>query len=219
MTVSLNTINAAVQRGKEIYQPLVPLPELLIIPEPRINFLNREIENSINRYGFKLYKGDSGTYEVVDQGNGIKYTYPRTGTFNGLRILVSPELSPSEELFVKLHLFGHSIQLCSEPPSTAVTEYLNTADSDEKFKAVLLNYEYEAARYGLQLLYETRIYDLDRWFTVFVYTDHKMVDQAYTNKGIVPKFDECLVTGQTLVLPLPIPTSMKPRLLKERIAF
>ncbi len=119
-SVGQNTSIDSLGIQKEIYQDLSPLPELLIIPEHRIDLLNKEIEKAINKYGFQVYKEAPGTYKVIDGGNGIKYEYTKTGTFDGLKIVISPDLTPSEELFTKLHLFGHSIQLCSEPASKVV---------------------------------------------------------------------------------------------------
>src|SRR3954469_19349077 len=105
------------------------------------------------------------TSAIVKYGFAIEYRDlepPRTGIFDGLRISIDPDVDFEMQCFILLHLFGHSIQL----PAPSLTEELaplkDTTDK-QVFMLVLHAYEYQAARFGMQLMREIGIHDLDQW--------------------------------------------------------
>jgi hypothetical protein len=82
---------------------------------------------------------------------------------------------------------------------------------------VLHDYEYEAAGYGLQLLHEAGVRDLDPWYSDFVATDWRYVERFYETDTI-PPWEECVTSGQPLLSPAPIPP-LAHRLVEVRYAF
>src|SRR5687768_10801381 len=53
------------------------------------------------------------TSKIVKYGFAIAYRDlepPRTGTFDGLQILIDPDVGFEMQCFILLHLFGHSVQ-------------------------------------------------------------------------------------------------------------
>ena len=81
----------------------------------------------------------------------------------------------------------------------------------------LKRYERNAARFGLQLLHEAGISDLDQWFYDFAETDWKYVE-AFYRQGAIPPWETCVVHEAKPVMPLAIPP-LEPRLVEERFAF
>src|SRR5437868_2726554 len=91
---------------------------------------------------------------VVKRGFVIEYRDlepPRTGIFDGLRIVIDPDVEFEMQCFVLLHLFGHSVQWVAPSLAHKLNALQNTADK-ERFLRVLHDYEHEAAGYGLTLL-------------------------------------------------------------------
>ena len=134
--------------------------------------------------------------------------FPRTGTFNGLEIKISPDLVPSERLFTMLHLFGHSVQCCSPSESEIVNEFYNTPDDSGKKLEVLRKYEFRAAEFGMYLLNKVDPY-LSGWFTDFVHTDHNMVAQTICT-GQLPQITHCFVRDGKHIVPHKIPDDLRP---------
>ena len=76
-----------------------------------------------------------------------------------------------------LHLFGHSVQWVA--PSYR-PEIRGRRENDlEVFIDAVERYERNAARFGLQLLHECGITDLDPWFFDFAETDWRYVETFY----------------------------------------
>src|SRR6188472_1397301 len=94
------------------------------------------------------------TSGVVKRGFAIEYRDlepPRTGIFDGLRIVIDPDVDFEMQCFVLLHLFGHSVQWTAPSLAEKLGPLQETKDR-EAFMKVLHDYEYEAARFGMQLL-------------------------------------------------------------------
>jgi hypothetical protein len=91
---------------------------------------------------------------IVKYGFVIEYRDlepPRTGIFDGLRITIDPDVRFEMQCFLLLHLFGHSVQWVAPSLAEKVGELKNTNDRS-RFMRVLHDYEFEAARFGMQLM-------------------------------------------------------------------
>lgn len=141
---------------------------------------------------------------------------PRTGIFDGLRIVIDPDVYFEMQCFVLLHLFGHSVQWVA-PTLEHKLEALQHTTELAQFMGVLHDYEFEAARFGLTLLHEAGIHDLDGWYSDFVETDWRYVEGYYRTNEI-PPWKDCVVTGAAPVAAAPIP-ELRHRQVEVRFAF
>ena len=82
------------------------------------------------------------------------------------------------QCFLLLHLFGHSVQWVA-PSIEHKLDDLQHTDDKARFMQVLHDYEFEAAGFGLQLLHERGVTDLDQWYSDFVETDWRYVERYY----------------------------------------
>jgi hypothetical protein len=155
---------------------------------------------------------------VVANGIGLEYgtlERPKVGIFDGLKITIDPAVGFEMQCFLVLHLFGHTVQWIA--PSYR-PEIVGVTDIDlEVYLGALERYERNAARFGLQLLHEAGVTDLDRWYCDFAETDWKYVDTFYRT-GTIPSWDHCVVRGARPVDPMPIPP-LEPRPVEVRYAF
>jgi len=159
------------------------------------------------------------TSAVVKRGFALEYRDldpPRTGIFDGLKIVIDPDVDFEMQCFVLLHLFGHSVQWVAPSLVRKLDALQNTADKD-RFLQVLHDYEHEAAGFGLRLLHELGIHDLDDWFSDFVATDWRYVERYYREDRI-PPWRECLAAGAPPVKELAIPPLVH-RQVEVRFAF
>jgi hypothetical protein len=141
---------------------------------------------------------------------------PRTGIFDGFKIIIDPDVGFEMQCFILLHLFGHSVQWVA-PSLEHKLDALQNEKDKAKFMKVLNAYEFEAARFGLKLLHEAGITDLDGWYSDFVYTDWKYVERYY-KEGSIPPWHECIMSRMPLVAPLEIPP-LQHRQVEVRFAF
>ena len=174
--------------------------------------------------------GHMPTHELVDiwaavSSGVIKYGFaieyrdlepPRTGIFDGLRIVVDPDVGFEMQCFLLLHLFGHSVQWIA-PSIEGKLEALQHTQDRARVMQVLHDYEYEAAGFALQLLHERGVTGQDRWFSDFVHTDWRYV-QRYYETDALPPWDECIASGGPLIVAQPIPP-LKQRQVEVRFAF
>ena len=147
------------------------------------------VSSGIVKYGFVI------EYRDLDP--------PRTGIFDGLRITIDPDVGFEMQCFLLLHLFGHSVQWVAPSLAEKVGELKNTSDRS-RFMRVLHDYEFEAARFGMQLMRERGVTGLDQWYSDFVGTDWRYVERFYETDRI-PPWTECIVNGCSLIQPAPIP--------------
>jgi hypothetical protein len=143
---------------------------------------------------------------IVKYGFVIEYRDlepPRTGIFDGLRITIDPDVGFEMQCFLLLHLFGHSVQWVAPSLAHKVGELQHT-DDRARFMEVLRDYEFEAARFGMQLMHERGATSLDQWYSDFVATDWRYVERFYETERI-PPWTECIVSGCPLIRPAPIP--------------
>ncbi len=141
---------------------------------------------------------------------------PRTGIFDGLRIVIDPDVNFEMQCFVLLHLFGHSVQWVAPSLSEQLSALQHT-DDKSRFMQVLHDYEHQAGQLGLTLLHEAGITDLDPWYSDFVATDWCYVERYYRTDQI-PPWEECLTMASEPVQPLAIPL-LAHHLVEVRYAF
>ena len=159
------------------------------------------------------------TSGVIKRGFVLEYRDlepPRTGIFDGLRIVLDPDVDFEMQCFVLLHLFGHSVQWVAPAIEHKLDALQNTSDK-EQFMQVLRDYEYEAAGFALTLLHDLGIRDLDAWFSDFVATDWRYVERYY-HEDRIPPWNECVIANAPLLQPLPIPPLVH-RQVQVRFAF
>lgn len=191
-------------------QPLSPLPTELTLSDDKAVELWNRVCAAVVRYGFMVNVQALGTVELIGTDGTPSARLPKTGSFDGLCIAVSPELTISERVFTLLHLFGHSVQCCSPSEAAIVQAFFQTPnDSGEKLR-VLADYEYRAAQFGLQLLHELNEHALNSWFTMFVHTDHRMVAHTYRHRT-APALGDCLILDGATIKPAAIPADLSPQ--------
>ena len=156
---------------------------------------------------------------VVKYGFTIEYRDlepPRTGTFDGQTIMLDPDVGFEMQCFILLHLFGHSVQWVAPSLEHKLAGLQRSSDL-EQFLRVLQAYEFEAATFGLELMHQVGIHDLDQWYSDFVETDWRYVERYYRT-GTIPPWDECIAKGSKVIEPRPIP-ELKHRKVEVRFAF
>ena len=162
----------------------------------------RTISSGIVKYGFLI------EYRDLEA--------PRTGIFDGLRIVIDPDVGFEMQCFLLLHLFGHSVQWVAPSLAHKLHDLQNT-DDRARFLQVLHDYEFEAARFGIQLMHERGVTHLDQWYSDFVETDWRYVERFYQTDRI-PPWTDCIVRGCALIQPEPIPPLVH-RQVEVRFAF
>jgi hypothetical protein len=158
------------------------------------------------------------TAGIVGYGFGVEYgklERPRLGIFDGLKITLDPEVDFEMQVFLMLHLFGHSVQWTA--PSYR-PEVLDVSQEDlEPFLDAVSRYEHNAARFGLQLLHEIGVYDIDPWMYDFAATDARYLETFYRT-GSIPTWENCIVRGAAPFEPLSIP-ALEHRRVDVQFAF
>lgn len=172
------------------------------LPQTHLVALWLKITSRIVKYGFVL------EYRDLEP--------PRTGIFDGLRIAIDPDIDFEMQCFILLHLFGHSVQWVSPEVFPQLEDLQHTADKTY-FLKVLRAYEFEAAQFGLQLMHESGITDLDQWYADFVETDWQYVKRYYEN-GQIPAWHECIAANCQRIEPKPIPRLVQKEV-QVRFAF
>jgi hypothetical protein len=159
------------------------------------------------------------TSAIVKQGFAIEYRDlepPRTGIFDGLRIVIDPDVDFEMQCFILLHLFGHSVQWTAPSLESELASLKDTTDKTV-FMQALHDYEYQAARFGMQLMREIGVHDLDQWYSDFVGTDWRYVERYYQT-DVIPPWHECVTCNQPLIEPLSIPR-LEHKQVEVRYAF
>lgn len=141
---------------------------------------------------------------------------PKTGIFDGLRIVIDPDVAFEMQCFLLLHLFGHSVQWIAPSLEHKLADLQHTEDRDH-FMQVLHAYELEAAGFGMQLMHHVGVMTLDQWFSDFVETDWRYVERYYQTERL-PDWKSCIVSGCAPVTPVPIP-ELRHHQVEVRFAF
>jgi len=98
---------------------------------------------------------------------------PLTGDLNGIEIDIDCAVTPEQRLFLLAHLFGHTVQWNVDPGLFELGRRYRPPVEERLFPQII-EYESEAARYGLSLLHEVGIREMDSWFSAYT-----ACDQAY----------------------------------------
>jgi hypothetical protein len=139
---------------------------------------------------------------------------PFLGDLDGAEIRLQRGHDPSATLFTLAHLFGHTVQwnlseharsIGAKPDGAAYTP----ADLEE-----IRQYEADASRYGLQLLHELGVDDLDQWLSDFAACDFAYLRHFYRTGDHTDPMSFWR-DGMPLLSPLPIPR-FTPRHFKYR---
>src|SRR6185437_594740 len=139
------------------------------LPSNDMVALWREVTSGIVKYGFAI------EYRDLEP--------PKTGIFDGLRIVIDPDVGFEMQCFLLLHLFGHSVQWVAPSLEHKLGDLQNTKDR-ARFMEVLHAYELEAARFGMQLLHSVGVTTLDEWYSDFVATDWCYVERYYQTDAL-----------------------------------
>jgi hypothetical protein len=156
---------------------------------------------------------------IVKHGFVIEYRDldpPRTGIFDGLRIVIDPDVGFEMQCFLLLHLFGHSVQWVAPSLEAKLADLQHTQDRD-RFMHVLHDYEFEAAGLGMALIHNVGVTTLDQWYSDFVQTDWQYVE-GYYRTGQIPDWKTCVASGCQLIPPMPIP-ELRLHQVEVRFAF
>ena len=156
---------------------------------------------------------------VVKHGFVFEYRdleQPRTGIFDGIRIVIDPDVDFEMQCFLLLHLFGHSVQWVAPSLEHTLTDLRNTLDRD-RFMQALRAYEFQAARFGMQLLHQVGVTTLDQWYSDFVETDWRYVERYYETNQL-GDWHDCVASGSPLITPASIP-ELRHHQVEVRFAF
>src|ERR1700722_15262397 len=98
---------------------------------------------------------------------------PLTGDLDGSEIDIDYLVSPEQRLFLLAHLFGHTVQWNVNPRAFEIGK-VHEPPVDEGLLPDIMDYEREAASYGLGMLPRIGIGDVDQWMS-----DTTACDGAY----------------------------------------
>lgn len=132
--------------------------------------------------------------EHIEKDYGIRVVTrdipdPLTGDLDGAEIHVDFNLTSEQKLFLLAHLFGHTVQWNTDPKTFELGRRYKPP-MDEKLFPAVIKYEGEAARYGLALMHEIGITDVDQWFSNYTACDQKYLLHFYRtgDKGEFQEF-------------------------------
>src|SRR5579871_6489693 len=116
--------------------------------------------------------------EHLEHGYGIPVVTrhipePLTGDLDGAEIHIDTNVTAEQRLFLLGHLFGHTVQWNVDPRAFEIGKPQKPPVSEDLLPE-LMEYELEAARYGLDLFHQIGITDADQW-----YCDYTACDRAY----------------------------------------
>lgn len=128
---------------------------------------------------------------------------PLTGDLDGEQIHIDYAVTQEQRLFLLAHLFGHTVQWNLDPGLFALGRQYKPPVDERLFPAII-EYELEAARYGLQLCEETGIRGIERWFSAYTACDREYLLHFYRT-GQKGDFSSYWSDGVELVQPKKIP--------------
>jgi hypothetical protein len=103
---------------------------------------------------------------------------PLTGDLDGLEIHIDYAVTPEQRLFLLAHLFGHTVQWNVRPEAFEIGKQYKPP-VDERLFPKILEYELEAASYGLQLCQEAGVHGIEEWFSAYTACDQKYLLHFY----------------------------------------
>lgn len=128
---------------------------------------------------------------------------PLTGDLDGAEIHIDYAVTSEVRLFLLVHLFGHTVQWNVSPKAFEIGRP-HTPPVPEPLLAAIVDYEREAAGFGLALLHQAGIHDADQWLADFTASDMDYLAHYYRTgeKGDFARFRR---TRAPAIEPRPIP--------------
>ena len=128
---------------------------------------------------------------------------PLTGDLDGIEIHIDYAVTPEQRLFLLAHLFGHTVQWNVDPGAFELGRQYRPP-VDERLFPEIAAYEMEAASYGLSLLHEIGIRDIDPWFSAYTASDQAYLVHYYRT-GEKKEFSDFWTDQAPLLKAKPIP--------------
>jgi len=129
---------------------------------------------------------------------------PLTGDLDGLEIHIDYAVTAEQRLFLLAHLFGHTVQWNVDPGNFELGKQYKPPVPENLFPAILA-YEQEAADYGLSLLHEAEVKNIDAWFSAYSTCDQTYLVDFYRT-GIKHDFANFWRDDVPLLEPKAIPS-------------
>jgi hypothetical protein len=162
---------------------------------------NGSMETPFDEYSARLQKHLENVYGIRVVTRDIPD--PLTGDLDGAEIDIDNAVTPEQRLFLLAHLFGHTVQWNVNPDLFEIGRQYRPPVNEDLIPAVVA-YEREAACYGLSVLHEIGIMEIDQWFC-----DYTACDQAYLlhfyRTGERRNFRSFSTGSAPLLQPQPIP--------------
>lgn len=139
-----------------------------------------------------------------------------TGDLDGAEIVLDTKNDPETELYVLLHLFGHTAQWNNSVQFRSLGHEQPIHATPEKLAAIC-TYEQNASRIGISLLVEVGHGELQEWMSRFFWADWSFLKLLYTTgerTDMQVKWDCPVETLQALAVP-----EFKPHKFEHRQAF
>ncbi len=146
-----------------------------------------------------------------------------TGRFDGFEVWLREDLDVEMKLFVYLHIFGHVVQWnVSTKWRNVGLERFGPHNVNPAVLRLIRSYERQASAYGLSLLHEAGVIELDQWLADWSDADWRYLRGLYL-EGRKPdpqdSFRERFLRyGRPLLAPRAIP-GFRPRRWEDRVAF
>lgn len=128
---------------------------------------------------------------------------PLTGDLDGTEIHIDYAVTSEQRLFLLAHLFGHTVQWNTDAASFEIGRQYQSPVDEALFPSILA-YEGEAAAYGLSMLHEIGISDIDQWFSSYTACDQGYLLHFYRT-GEKQNFSMFWNDHAPLIIPKPIP--------------
>jgi hypothetical protein len=128
---------------------------------------------------------------------------PLTGDLDGLEIHIDHAITAEQRLFLLAHLFGHTVQWNLDPGAFDVGKQYCPPVAEDLIPRII-EYESEAARYGLALCNDARIDGIESWFSAYSACDQAYLLHFYRT-GEKKDFHSFWADNVLIVQPKPIP--------------
>jgi hypothetical protein len=158
-------------------------------------------ENDFARYCELVQSRIEGIYALKVVTRDIPD--PLTGDLDGLEIHIDYAVTAEQRLFLLAHLFGHTVQWNLNPDAFELGRQYKPPVDETLFPAVL-EYEMEAAQYGLELCHQAGVTGIEQWFSNYTASDQKYLLHFYRT-GEKGEFASFWVEDAQLVEPKKIP--------------
>jgi hypothetical protein len=134
---------------------------------------------------------------------------PLTGDLDGSEIDIDYAVTPEQRLFLLAHLFGHTVQWNVDSSKFEIGRQYRPPVPEDLIPSVV-TYEREAASYGLAMLHQIGITDIDQWFCNYTACDQAYLLHFYRT-GQKGDFRDFWVSNAPLIKPQPIPAFVPTR--------